>query len=356
MIDPYIAIGAAREVGTSSPPTSEFLVFQGSEHRGFVVSQAPIDGNTAGLYLVGHVLYTSDGNTISTVSGGSTPTFFVVGSAPDAGDSAGTYMVGGEVYLSDGISEPTRLAAAAGSTAPPWQASTAYVQDQIVQRNGVLYARKSAGTSAASFVAADWQSLGSASTSQAIAPPWLASTSYNQYAIIERAGIIYRKKTAGLSAVTFTPANWDALSVTSAKTLAADWLANNAYIENEIVVNAGVLYRRIASGTSGATFATSDWELLIGGGSDSKTVMIGDVPGTALPTGVWPGSAVGAVLTVVRTSSGVTEYWTATGNDQFGSSPTYSIDHNHITSVENWVHEDGNNHVWEDGENAVLVV
>lgn len=168
------------------------------------------------------------------------------------------------------------------STAPDWTANTPYLEDQLVVDGSVLYRRIAAGTSLANFPAdaPNWEVLGSGGSSSGVstAPSWQASTPYLVDQIVVEAGVTYRRIAAGISSSTFAAdsANWEAIGGAPSASTAPDWQATTPYLADQLIVEDGVTYRRITAGTSVSTFAADfpNWEAI---GEPSPLTAPGDI-------------------------------------------------------------------------------
>ena len=171
---------------------------------------------------------------------------------------------------------------ATDTVAPDWQAATAYVANELAVEGGVLYRRNAAGTSAATFAAdaANWTALGGAATADLLSD-WAPATAYVLNQEVVEAGVLYRRTSAGISAGTFAAdaGNWQQIGAAASAAIAPGFTPSNAYAANEIIAEGGAIYRRVAAGTSGATFAAdaANWEKL----SEPRTIVDDFAGGTA---------------------------------------------------------------------------
>ncbi|GHV24321.1 hypothetical protein FACS189465_1330 [Clostridia bacterium] len=114
------------------------------------------------------------------------------------------------------------------------------------------------------------------------ARPFVSNYDYVQYEIIQNSGVLYAALVDFTSGVSFVATDWRELSGGSGSSVskAQPFQPNYAYAQYEIIQNGGKLYAAIADFTSTAAFVVTDWQLI----EDPDNVKISDFVSAITPT------------------------------------------------------------------------
>jgi hypothetical protein len=131
--------------------------------------------------------------------------------------------------------------------------SKSYLQNERVANNGEIY-RANAVVNAHAFNAAEWTKISPTPVTATGVTPFSATATYAKDDLVSNAGKIYRAIAAIATAGPWNSTQWEDVSTPSDAVQAFD--ATNTYAVNALVTNGGKIYRCTMAGTTGAFDAT----------------------------------------------------------------------------------------------------
>lgn len=154
----------------------------------------------------------------------------------------------------------------AGGAIVQWEVGHTYAKDRLVVRNGALYSAN-AVTTPGSWVASEWDSV----VKTPITAFDATKAGYSKDDIVVQAGNIYKAKAAIGSAKAFDPTDWDQIDLEGAEPVAIHTFSATpkvAYKKDDLVVQAGIIYKAKGTPTPGA-FQVAEWTKIGGGAIDN---------------------------------------------------------------------------------------
>lgn len=160
------------------------------------------------------------------------------------------------VWINDGTSDLwLGISGGAGSPIANWVTGTEYIIGQVVFEENRIYRANTAHTAGVFDTdRANWTVLVTIPAGSS----WAASTYYYADDLVVENNILYKRIADGTSGATFDPteeALWNALGSTG---VIANWTTGTYYEIGEVVLNAGTIYRTTTAHTAGATFDAAE--------------------------------------------------------------------------------------------------